>query len=433
MFLEKVIYNKYSLFFAIVLWLVLQVLYVFHNKYDALVSDSGTYVLLARSCAETGTMYPNFSNLYDHYIFNPGWVNLMIVWMKLFGDTKELPYLQVVFNLVIVCLLFQLCRVLYGDKKVAYIAVYSYLLLPSFFSISSHLYSEPFFAATSMAVLYVCVLNNRFCYLAGFFAAVGVWIRPIGIGWLIACIYWYLWKKRSWRLAAKCLMTYIGTCLFISILTHQNYPNYTYKATTGGVNLIMGANDNATGGYNTQVFSKGEIGYIPRESYEKLTVNEKDSIWMHRAVQWIWSHPRQYCVLTLKKLYSLYSSTPTFLYNYKTAPPSAKKELISSRSYCSQATLLFSPYSEKMISFLSSYYFKALMLLVACGLFLYSWKRKGLMYVYIPIISCTLLTMLTVGEPRYNMVMLPLISIAFSYSFVRIFKNIVECLKLRKQ
>ena len=415
--------NLFSLRLFVVIsalfWLGLQVLYVYNNKYDALVSDPGTYVLLAWSCVTDGTLYPNYSHLYDSYIFNPGWVNFIILWIKMFGTTSNLAYIQVIFNAITLFLIYRICRKLFEKEVVAIFALYSYMLLPAVFTISSHLFSEPYYIVLSLSSLYFCLLGKRFSYLSGFFLALAMWTRPIALGWLVACLFWYL-KSKDWKSATRHVAMYIFTCMIIAISTHQNYPNYLYKSTTGGVNLIMGANDDASGGYCAAVFQEGKIGHIPDEFKSKLTVNEKDSIWTHRAVHWIKTHPIQYSILTCKKMYYLFNSSPSFLYNYRTAPKTKKNELIYSQSFRSPANLCFSPYSELFMSFLSSVYFKIIMISVVFGLLIYSWKNMNLFFIYIPILLCTLLTVLTVGEPRYNIVMLPFLSIVFSYCLIQI-------------
>lgn len=75
-----------------------------------------------------------------------------------------------------------------------------------------------------------------------------------------------------------------------------------YKGTTRGVNLIMGANDNMNGTYNSDVFNKGKMGYI----HDKTNVYEKDSIWTLRSIQWIKSHKIKFLSYMPIKLFRLW-------------------------------------------------------------------------------------------------------------------------------
>lgn len=407
---------------AVSLWLGAQLLYVCLNKYDALVSDPGTYVLLARDCFRDGTLYPNYSHLYSSYVFNPGWVNFIVLWLKVFGNTSDLVYTQVVFNALSLLLIYLICRRLFNNRIIAYLAIFIYMLIPSVFTISVHLFSEPFFIVLSLTSLYFCLLGNKYAYFSGLFLALAMWTRPIALGWLIACLFWYIIKQKDWKSAVRHIVMYGITCLVIAICTHQNYPNYLYKSTTGGVNLIMGANDDATGGYCPSVFQEGKMGYIPDSVLCKLTVNEKDSVWTARSLQWIFSHPSKYLLLSFKKLYALYSHSALFLYNYRKAPPSSNDHLIASYEFQSPATICSYLWLFKMIKIQATYGFKVIVMFFIIGLFL-SIRNSEVFFICLPVILCTGMTILTVGESRYNIIMLPLLSIVTAFVVETIFSK----------
>lgn len=407
---------------AVLVWLGAQIIYVYFNKYEALVSDPGTYVLLARGCFSDGTLYPNYSHLYSWYIFNPGWVNFIILWLNIFGNTTNLVYIQVVFNALSLLLIYCICRRLFENVIIAYLAIFIYMSIPSIFTISAHLFSEPFFIVLSLTSLFFCLLGNKFSYLSGLFLALAMWTRPIALGWLIACLFCYIIKQNDWKSAVRHVVMYGITCMVIAICTHQNYPNYLYKSTTGGVNLIMGANDDATGGYCPSVFQEGKMGYIPDSVLCKLTVNEKDSVWTARSLQWIVSHPSKYLLLSLKKLYSLYSYSTLFLYNYRTAPPSSNDHLIASNEFHTPSTICKYRWLYNLIRIQATYGFKLIVLFSFVGIFL-SIRNRNLLFICLPVIICTGMTILTVGESRYNIIMLPLISIVTAFVVFNVFSK----------
>lgn len=339
----RIIFNNKILIATTLFWFVIQILYIKTNKYDILVSDPGLYVYYAQECVKHGTMYPDYTNYHDQYIFNPGWVNFIILWIKLFGSVRYLPYFNSILNLGIIYYIFQICKKLFSNGHIAYTAVYCFMLLPSFFTISSHLYSESLFTILSLATLYYTItsgtkIDKVLPYIAGSLAALSMWTRPIAIAWIIACLFYYLWIHREWFSAIKYIGSYAIICTIIAICTHLNYPDYLYKANTGGVNLIMGANDLATGGYCGETrYNKGELGYIyglftndtlpvwryyTQERKEPMpatssiyTSNELDRIWKQRATNWITHHPLKFIALSFNKMRIFFQSAPTFYLN----------------------------------------------------------------------------------------------------------------------
>ena len=407
------LYNKKALLFTTTLWFVCMVFYIKCNKYDALVSDPGAYIMFAQACAEHCALYPDASQLYSSYIFNPGWVNFIVLWISIFGSVRYLAYVNAVFNICIVCVLWLLCRSLFNNKNIAYTTAYMYMILPSFFTISNHTFSELYFILMSTTALYFASRNGRWAYLAGLFTAIAMWTRPIALGWIIACLFLFLWQRLDWKSTARYIVAYVTVCATIAICTHRNYPDYAYKATTGGVNLIMGANNHATGYYCAETFNPVDgLGYI--ENPKQYTVKEKDSIWTHRAVKWIAEHPKTYALLTVKKLFNLYNGAPSFTYSYKHLPEDVRLSGLDATQ------TVANPFDETLIwannVFLRYHFFFFLLIMSIIGFMQKAWRNNKLMLLYLPLFVCTTMTIATVGELRYSMVMLPLIIITAAYS-----------------
>jgi len=407
-------YNRRTLAIIAVVWFFCMIFYIKWNKYDALISDPGAYIYYAKLCAEQGTMYPNTSLLHSSYIFNPGWVNFIVLWINIFGSVRYLVYMNAFFNIAILSLIYVLCRRLFANCNIAYTAAYMYMILPSFFTISNHTFSELYFILWSLLALYFAVRGGKWTYVAGLASALAMWTRPIALGWLVACLFWFLWKRYDWCCTVRYIASYVIVCALVAVCTHRDYPDYVYKANTGGVNLIMGANDHATGQYCVEAFNPVDgLGYI--EYPEKYTVNQKDSIWKQRAIQWIIQHPKTYVWLTVKKLFQLYIVAPSFTYTYKSLP---EGRYSSSSVYDKMETAY--PFNLQGIwqnqAFLCFHFHIAIMLLSLFGLFRYARKKRELCMLYIPIILCTAMTIATVGAPRYNVVMLPLIIMTAAYT-----------------
>lgn len=429
----RIIFNNKILIATTLFWFVIQILYIKTNKYDILVSDPGLYVYYAQECVKHGTMYPDYTNYHDQYIFNPGWVNFIILWIKLFGSVRYLPYFNSILNLGIIYYIFQICKKLFSNGHIAYTAAYCFMLLPSFFTISSHLYSESLFTILSLATLYYTItsgtkIDKVLPYIAGSLAALSMWTRPIALAWMIACLFYYLWIHRKWFSAIKYIGSYAIICTIIAICTHINYPDYLYKANTGGVNIIMGANDLATGGYCGETrYNKGELGYInglftndtlpvwryyTQERKEPMpatssiyTSNELDRIWKQRATNWITHHPLKFIALSFNKMRIFFQSAPTFLFKY---------EGTGKQTYRLHSLII------SLIDVLSTYLFYTFLLFSFISLYRSQIHRNASLLLLIPILINIVIIGLTCGAQRYNMVIQPLIVITASATIHRI-------------
>lgn len=421
----RIIFNNKILIATTLFWFVIQILYIKTNKYDILVSDPGLYVYYAQECVKHGTMYPDYTNYHDQYIFNPGWVNFIILWIKLFGSVRYLPYFNSILNLGIIYYIFQICKKLFSNGHIAYTAVYCFMLLPSFFTISSHLYSESLFTILSLATLYYTItsetkIDKVLPYIAGSLAALSMWTRPIAIAWIIACLFYYLWIHRKWFSAIKYIGSYAIICTIIAICTHINYPDYLYKANTGGVNIIMGANDLATGGYCGETrYNKGELGYIyglftndtlpvwryyTQERKEPMpatssiyTSNELDRIWKERSLNWIKNNMPHFIGLSFIKIQILFKRTPIFLYKY---------EGTGIYYTCKSKPLNY------ILEIISTYFFYFLLLLSFSGLLLRKTYKQPKIILYVIIILYIAVICVTCASARYNMVIQPFIVIS---------------------
>lgn len=432
----RIIFNNKILIATTLFWFVIQILYIKTNKYDILVSDPGLYVYYAQECVKHGTMYPDYTNYHDQYIFNPGWVNFIILWIKLFGSVRYLPYFNSILNLGIIYYIFQICKKLFSNGHIAYTAAYCFMLLPSFFTISSHLYSESLFTILSLATLYYTItsgtkIDKVLPYIAGSLAALSMWTRPIALAWMIACLFYYLWIHRKWFSAIKYIGSYAIICTIIAICTHINYPDYLYKANTGGVNIIMGANDLATGGYCGETrYNKGELGYInglftndtlpvwryyTQERKEPMpatssiyTSNELDKIWKERALTWIMNNPIHFIRLSFTKIEILFKDSPTFLYKYEG----------SGRIYTYNNIIL------PFVSMFGNTWHYIGLILSFIGLFRKKLYLQTISVIYIPIILYIIMICITCASSRYNMVIQPLIVISATVTLKRIFTKL---------
>lgn len=418
-------------------WLIGQVVYISTYHYDMLVSDPGFYVDYAMECVKNGTFYPDASTYYNEYVFNPGWINTIVLWLYIFGNVYYLPYLNVAFNFLILILLFKTALKISLSKKIACLVLYIFMLIPSNFTISLHLYSELQFELFALISFYlVLVNNNRSLILGGIFIALAMWTRPVALAWMVAALF-LLIIKHEWKKAMVYLGGYVVTCLMIASFTHIYFPDYVYKANTGGVNLAMGANDYADGSFCPKALQPGGIAYIEGEKVRDsrayigygdsvhatirrrvYTYRQCDSVRTHRALGWIRTNTTRWVSMLPSKTVSLYTAAPIFVYSCRHDMDNDKGLHII---WVVATKLSQRPFYLVMICF-------------CLGLALVFWRKKEWVYVVLPVLGCTAMTIVTVSNSRYNFVLLPYIylgtAIFISYAYHKI-RNLYSCIHIK--
>ena len=417
-FIKDFLFKKWFLYVVLLLWLIFQVCLVYFGAYSDLISDPGFYVYYATECVKNGTMYPDYSNYYDEYIFNPGYVNFLIVWIKLFGTVKFVPYFNVFLNIVIVYLIYVICKNL-TEKRIAYLAIFLFILLPSYSTIVLHLYSEQLFVVFLLLAIvpFVKEYNKHiFFSLSGVSIAIAQWIRPLSLAWQLPCILFLLYKKEYKKLLVY-ISFYAITCFIIGAATHTNFPDYLYKAKTGGVNMIMGANDMADGKYNGAVRrDKNGLGYLDdvidesrvtnvkywvedtvyvKRRNSRYTYSQYDSIYVHRSFEWIKNNSIKWLKISFMKVYWTFSKVPSFFY-----------------SYGGNLNVPYKMYS--VIYKYSSYIYIGVIIASFMSLVINIRKQKFLFLIVFPLICYLFSIFLTCGASRYSLPCIPFLCISAS-------------------
>jgi hypothetical protein len=145
--------------------------------------------------------------------------------------------------------------------------------------------------------------------LAGIFCGVSIAVRPLGwalvISFSVIIIYKIYKKDIHFSGLLYLLIGLVSIVLLFGSITNLSFGKFVYTSDNGPLNILMGANDHANGGYYENVFEKGEAGYL--EHPEKLTFDQKQEFWMTQAVSWISAHPVKWIVLFPKKLFNMFA------------------------------------------------------------------------------------------------------------------------------
>ena len=201
--------------------------------------------------------------------------------------------MNILLNLLQLFLLYKITEIIFNkDTAQIFAALYIFYLNSLGLVITN--YTELFFGALVFASIYFYLNVGKYSHLlAGIFAAASVGVRPLGWALLASYLIIYIYQIRKKALPQRSFLPILaGFILFIfsfGLFNQLHFGKFIFTSTSGPYNLIIGANDNATGAYNEKVFYKGNIGYIPNA--ERKTYIERGDIWESKAINWIESHP----------------------------------------------------------------------------------------------------------------------------------------------
>lgn len=287
------------------LWIVAQTLIIVSFWGRAQGSDSGAYLYIAKQCYLEGEWYPQITNIYDSYIWAPGFINWLIFQLCLFGDVNVNMVFNLLMNLGILTEVYFLSKRFFSERT-ASIAVIFYCLLYSNLIIVAQAGTEIPFLFGALSAFCLCLFPKyQLLIAAGILFAFANWVRPLAIVFILVALF-YMWREKYHRMCfIALLLPLLVITISIGAITNNKIGYFVCQSTTSGVNLIMTANNAAYGGVATSVLGdKTNIAYI--ENSDKYTFIQKDSIWKERAFVWIKEHPVKYMKLYMLKLGGLY-------------------------------------------------------------------------------------------------------------------------------
>lgn len=406
---------------ALLLMLGMQI-YTIMTHSLLLASDSLRYNDLAWNAYNAGTWYPSELNLRDSYIFGNGLVNLFIVLIKLTGSIEAIKYINLVFTYVILFACVYIIRKIFGKTETEYWFITLYCLFGTFWGEVLQPRTELMFMALAFTALALLMSGKAVaCAVAGVLLALANWTRPLGSVFFITGI-WLLINQRAKLKKYLCfVLCAAATVGVIGSVAYAQSGRFVYQATTGGYNLIMGANDLADGTSNYDVFNKaGQSGYLPFDERTAMTYEEQDSLYKSAAFDWIKKNPGKYIALMPKKLFTtLYSEGYSLGTYYDDAAAGS-----GSAFYKGLFARLTGQSDEKISSadiivlWTQGIYTVTLFAAFACVIYLIVKRRIAALMPFVFAVAGTIgVTLLLVGGPRYHFPVLPLFIMAAAILF----------------
>jgi hypothetical protein len=289
------------------LYLAIQVLVLILRFPINYTGDSAYYFRLAQDCVYNKGIYPLPAQMFEEFLVVPLYINLTALILFLFNSTFSIGIFNIVLNSIQLFLLFKITEIVI-NRKSACIAALLYMLYLNNLGMIVLNISELFFTTLILCSLYFFLKNNKWNYLlSGIFCGASIAVRPVGWALLFSYIVISIYKYYKERKTAAPVFVLLGTAGFILVFgffIKMNTGEFIYSAANGPINILMGANDKADGGFYPGISYVGNPGFIPNS--EKLTFRQKQDIWEYRAVTWIKEHPVRWTMLLPVKVFLMF-------------------------------------------------------------------------------------------------------------------------------
>jgi len=299
---------KYSALIVAFIFAMIQIVLLVLFFHSEQYSDQKFYVDVAQKSYSYGELYPSINNLHDVYIVAPTFINFLVLQIKLFGSTDYNGIVQFFMNMIMLYEVFYIGRKIFSIK-VGYIAAIIYCLLYSNYMGILVWGTEIPFLFLALSGLCLCLTQKWYnILLASILLALGNTIRPISSLFILTIIFFFLYYRASWKKYILLVFPFVTFIWGYGAFNEMRMGYFVNKSTTGGVNLVMTANDFADGttAKGSYILNDGS-SKLSKINLSKKTVFEKDSIWKEAGIKWIKQNPKKYASMFIKKIPYLYA------------------------------------------------------------------------------------------------------------------------------
>lgn len=399
------------------LWVIAQIVVVVTVWDYPQAADGGVYYRLAEECYSQGQWYPmlrhienfSFDTRYPPYIVYPGFINLLQAYIYIFGTAKAGFWMNILFNILTAWCIYTIAYNLWNNKRIAKVALCLFCLYPlTVMIVGITMTEQPGIALTYLSIVWASRRRYGWIVASAVLMILTAYIRSTAFIFAFAIIIYMIVRNFGWQK----IIAYIVTCFagYIAVVSF-NYGITGYRffsASTLGTNVLIGANDDCIGMYNTADSSDSII--LPQ--LPGKNVFQIDSIDKAYAKDWIKANPGRWISLAAPKVfYHLYPGTWTDMGRdaYDPAMPDNKS---------------FPPFVYGIKAWAHIYGW-SLLAFALIGIWIRRRKLWGVDgVILLPWLAGIALTILTVGSPRYNMPYVPIMIYFAVWTLLTIFERL---------
>jgi len=282
---------------AIIALFVAQLCLIIANNGFSPSDDQLTYLSYSENPISSNEWYPSGANVYNGILFAPGYINILLLYHKIFGTLSGFGFVNFVMSVAILASIYFISKKFFGNfaacgTVIIYSATYS-----NWFSPIGYFSETPFVFFVTLALAIALIPRTKWAnyVLAGVLIAFGNWIRPLALAYFLGIILFAISKKEHFkaRLAAFLASTLL-TMVAIGFWTKSNCGIFAFQSATSGINLAGSANKYANGAVGFGF--KNDDFYIFRTpaNWAKMDFSQKDTHLRKTAKEWIFQNPVKY-------------------------------------------------------------------------------------------------------------------------------------------
>ncbi len=266
-------------------------------------SDSAHYFKLAQDCLQSNSFYPASQHLYSYYIFAPLFVNILVIILQISNSTFIISIFNSLLNTLQLILIYKVSEKIF-NRKVGTITALLYIFYINNLGFLVSNFTELLYGVlVLLALIFWVRKGNHNYFISGLFLGASISVRPVGFTLLLAFILFYVYSKIKFNNLSPVIWIISGVLTFIllfGLFNYMHFGRFVFMSSTGPINIIMGANDDTTGGYKDEVFKPGKAGYLANG--DSMTYMQKNDFYLEKSLEWITSNPLRWLALMPMKL-----------------------------------------------------------------------------------------------------------------------------------
>lgn len=255
-----------------------------------------------------GSIYPASFHLYEDYIITPIYINYLLLLLHISTGFKIIIFGNILLNAIQLFIFTLIIKKIWGEKFINS-AVVSYILYLNFFGLVFFNLTELLFGVFLLLTIYFYLFKKNMLYiLSGISTYLTLGIRPVGWSIIVALVITSIVFYKNKEILKGNIIVALSFCIMLTIAgftINNSFGHFIFTSTNGGANLLIGANEDAHGGFTSKVFEKGKAGFI--EDIEKRTYYEKNNFWSNAAINWIKENPIRWLLLIPQKFIHIFA------------------------------------------------------------------------------------------------------------------------------
>lgn len=380
----------------------IQITYIFIYKDYECKGDAATYINYADYCILHNSFYPT-SGIVDNtahelepafFIFNPGYINLLIFVRIIFGTYKAIFGFNIICMLICAWSLYRITSFLWS-RTAAEFSVILWSLWPTCWQMPVNFFTEiPFVALVLISGALLTYKKFPFILASGLLLITANSIRPVGFIYIVV----YLAVMIALRINLKTIAQFAGSLLagIIIIATFYFFVSGSFfiQSNTMGVNLMQGTFPPDS----VFTFHDENLSVLLEEYAETPhSVYDYDTSIRDLAISKIKENPERW----LRQLPEKINYQYTNFYDLYLFKKGTENIIPRDRGLLNRIFVAFLWHIPTVMNYI-------IYALAITGIsFLWMKKRRLLIALLIPLLMELGLTFLTVGDPRYHFPFMP--------------------------